>query len=1543
MDGQVITIITTGTNSDTFVGTYDNSIITYHIYENSVDVTSNYIVTTSTGTLEITKRDVTIKPIDYTKVYDGALLNINTPEIIKGSIVETQNIYIWTTGSNSANVGIYDNVIYSYQILDEYLIDTTTNYNITLEFGKLEITPRPIEIHTVDSSKVYDGYELYQINLLYDEASLVEGHMIVVVTYATIINVGEVTNEVSITIIDGDQIIVDGNYDITLVFGMLKITPRPLIVKPMFAEKEYDDETFNSEGYVLVDDTTLANHQTIKLSTSGTKNNTDHGTYINEILQLNIYQDDLDVTSNYDISFETENIVIHQRQITIQTASEEIIYNGNPLVNKTYEVIYNSFVDNHHVEIFNAPSITNVGNILNDYEIIIRNTEKDVTFNYDVTYVYGLLEVLPRPVDVMPEYASKIYDDTFFNHSNPIVTGLYGLVDGHTIYIETSGVYDTTDVGIYENKVLTAIIYNDDEDVTYNYDITFIIGYLEILHRHIRILTSSADKIYDGIELLSLDFEYIDSEPVAWHYDAILDNASITNVSMMDNHLNIQIFSSIDDRNVTNNYVITYEYGQLEITPRPIEITTQSSSFVYDGMVHEYLEYSISKGNLVLDHFTEVTTYTQIVNVGEVTNKLQISIFDGTLLNVTDNYDMSYVYGSLEVTPRPVTFETDSKDKVYDGKALNAPYLNLVEGTLVLGHDYFITMHTEITDVSKVDNIIEVSIFEGSTDVTTNYLITYIYGNLEVTPRLITIAPMFGTKVYDDEVFNYSIGYAPNSEELVNGHDIYIETSGVYHTTDVGIYMNEITSYQILDGQNDVTSNYDVTIMSGTLEITHRYITVASMDSEKIYDGLALFEETHEIVSGSLVKSHTTKVIDRNSIENVSIESNDIIIEIYRDGYNVTSNYIINYEYGQLEVKPRPITIQTASETKVYDGTPLFNHSYEIILGNLVGNHQTILVDDTKLTNVDKVDNELRIIILNELEDLTYNYVITYEYGQLEITPRPIEITTQSSTFVYDGMVHEYLEYSISKGNLVLDHFTEVTTYTQIVNVGEVTNKLQISIFDGTLLNVTDNYDMSYVYGSLEVTPRPVTFETDSKDKVYDGKALNAPYLNLVEGTLVLGHDYFITMYTEITDVSKVDNIIEVSIFDGSTDVTTNYLITYIYGSLEVTPRLITIAPMFGTKVYDDEVFNYSIGYAPNSEELVNGHDIHIETSGVYHTTDVGIYMNEITSYQILDGQNDVTSNYDVTIMSGTLEITHRYITVASMDSEKIYDGLALFEETHEIVSGSLVKSHTTKVIDRNSIENVSIESNDIIIEIYREGYNVTSNYIINYEYGQLEVKPRPITIQTASETKVYDGTPLFNHSYEIILGNLVGNHQTILVDDSKLTNVDKIDNELRIIILNDSEDLTYNYVITYEYGQLEITPRPITFETDSKDKVYDGTVLNAPNLNLIDGTFVLEHNYMITMYTQITDVSKVDNIIEVSIFDGSTDVTINYLITYRYGSLEVIPRKISVLTGSKTKAYDGTPLFYHNIHVLTGSLVLDHQFNIIEDSKIIDVGQIKK
>ena len=192
------------------------------------------------------------------------------------------------------------------------------------------------------------------------------------------------------------------------------------------------------------------------------------------------------------------------------------------------------------------------------------------------------------------------------------------------------------------------------------------------------------------------------------------------------------------------------------------------------------------------------------------------------------------------------------------------------------------------------------------------------------------------------------------------------------------------------------------------------------------------------------------------------------------------------------------------------------------------------------ITNVGTADNvviEDSVVISNGVKDVTANYNITFIKGVLEVVPRPICVVTKGNTWEYDATEHYNLVYDAPfyyEGEdwgvttpptpaLVLDHYLEVVDYAKITDVGEKNNEIRFKVLDGSLADVTYNYDIILSMGKLIVTPINIVLESNSNTWDYDG------YYHYDEGfkyssakRVLENHTIVVVERTEIRNATQV-------------------------------------------------------------------------------------------------------------------------------------------------------------------------------------------------------------------------------------------------------------------------------------------------------------------------------------------------------------------------------------------------------------------------------------
>ena len=117
---------------------------------------------------------------------------------------------------------------------------------------------------------------------------------------------------------------------------------------------------------------------------------------------------------------------------------------------------------------------------------------------------------------------------------------------------------------------------------------------------------------------------------------------------------------------------------------------------------------------------------------------------------------------------------------------------------------------------------------------------------------------------------------------------------------------------------------------------------------------------------------------------------------------------------------------------------------------------------------------------------------------------------------------------------------------------------------------------------------------------------------------------------------------------------------------------------------------------------------------------------------------------------------------------------------------------------------------------------------------GVTRMKKTELTFSTDHMEVLYDGTPVTNHRWHLISGEVAQGHQLSVTVTGEQTEVGRSPNTVEIVITDQSGvDVTGDYKIHYALGTLKVNPREITITSASAEKVYDGIALTAPEFEI--------------------------------------------------------------------------------------------------------------
>lgn len=621
-----------------------------------------------------------------------------------------------------------------------------------------------------------------------------------------------------------------------------------------------------------------------------------------------------------------------------------------------------------------------------------------------------------------------------------------------------------------------------------------------------------------------------------------------------------------------------------------------------------------------------------------------------------------------------------------------------------------------------------------------------------------------------------------------------------------------------------------------------RKLVLKANDAKKTYDGKALTgtDAGYEIISGQLKDGDRLEVTYSGSQKDVGETVNHIVrAVVYRGEENVTSQYAFApFKDGKLEVTPAIVTMQSASATKTYDGTPLTKTDEMVITGFADG--EGVVCDDfASQTDVGSTSNtfEYRAASGTKLS----NYDIKPEniqYGTLTVKPitTPIVVTASKLSKVYDGKPLTGETYAVSGDeNLVAGDQLVVKLSGSITNVGTVTNQIAVCKVMRGNTDVTANYTIGTHDGTLTVMPRQITLTSATKQKPYDGQPLmdQTVTATAAEGTYAPfadGEGLVYNVTGSQLDEGSSANTFTYTAKEG-TDLA-NYEITKVVGELTVTKNAnqIVIVANSNSKKYDGTPLTDS-GYTYTTGILADGDVLTATVEGTI--TNVGETANKVTGYVVKRGDQDVTKNYTFgESMPGKLEITKRDVTITSGSSKRAYNGQPLTNsETTVTGTGFVAGEEPTSYDVTGTITNVGEAANTFT---YNLPANVSAdNYDIKLVEGKLEITPVTAQIQITadSDSKVYNGTALVKNSATYTQGILAeGDRLETTVEGSQLGKGESANTVKSYKVLNAAnEDVTGNYTFAESIpGKLTVTARPITITAASDSKKYDGTPLTA-------------------------------------------------------------------------------------------------------------------
>jgi hypothetical protein len=411
--------------------------------------------------------------------------------------------------------------------------------------------------------------------------------------------------------------------------------------------------------------------------------------------------------------------------------------------------------------------------------------------NYQLTFVSNKLTVTKRPLIIAPIAATKVYGnpDTGFPYalngtsyaSTDAMTGVFGRPAGENV-----GTYALT-IGNKRPISITTF-----EDMSSNYDITFISNNLTITKRPLIFHPVPATKVYgnadptypymlDGTSVapdegITGTFGRTEGEDVGTY--------ALTLGTKRPVNINTGVFT-------IDNYTISFVSDNLTITPRTLNIYANAQSKDYgdtDPVLTTYIQGSLREGDAL--------TGALVRAAGE--NAGTYAITKGTLA-LNSNYSYTFTGESLTINKKTINVSANAKSKTY-GDA--DPALDYTHSALISGDGF-----TGALTRAAGENFGTYAISQGTLALSNNYTLNFTGADLSIGRKTIHVTASAKSKTYGDA--DPALTYT--ADALANGESF----TGAL-TRQAG---ENAGTYAITQGTLALNSNYDVAYISDNLTI----------------------------------------------------------------------------------------------------------------------------------------------------------------------------------------------------------------------------------------------------------------------------------------------------------------------------------------------------------------------------------------------------------------------------------------------------------------------------------------------------------------------------------------------------------------------------------------------------------------------------------------------------------------------------------------------------------------------------------------------------
>ena len=779
--------------------------------------------------------------------------------------------------------------------------------------------------------------------------------------------------------------------------------------------------------------------------------------------------------------------------------------------------------------------------------------------------------------------------------------------------------------------------------------------------------------------------------------------------------------------NVTDGYQAITPIDEVVVT-----ITGNSNTTAYDGEEHSVSGYEVKISNPLYkesDFTFSGTAEAALTNAGTATMGLAAEQFANTngnfakvTFNVTDGYQtITPINATVTITGANNTADYDGEEHSVSGYTATAN-----TGLYDVTKDFTFsgTAAAARTDAGTTNMGLAADQFANTNPnfATVTFNVTDGYQKIEQIDAVVTISGANNTADYDGEEHSVSGYTATANTELYDvTKDFTFSGTAAAARTDAGTTNMNLASGQFANTNGNFKSvTFNVTDGYQTITPIDAVVTISGANNTADYDGeehsVSGYTATADTRLYDVTKDFTFNGTAAAARTDAGTTNMNLTAEQFVNTNPNFATVTFNVTDGYQTINPIDVTVTITehSDTVTYNAAEHTVTGYDTAIGNELYKVTDFIFsgnDSVSGTNAGTYDMNLTAADFTNINANFANVTFVIIDGTLTINPKKITITADDKTMIYGD--DEPVLTATTAGLEGSDYIATTQTREAGKDIGTYT--ITATVTPGQ--DITKNYDIELIPGTLTIQPRPVTVTAADKAKVF-GTA--DPALTATVTGMATGESASLIKY-ELSRVTGED-VGEYAIKATGDEAQGNYTVSYVPATLTILPEdavIVTITAKNGTYKYDGTEKDISGYEVEINNELYKATDFTFNGSAELKARNAGTYRTEMKASDFVN-TNANFENVKFIVVNGTLEITKRNVTLTSGSAEKTFDGTPLTNEEITISGDGFVTGEgvNVTVTGRRTTEGES----DNTFTYTMAANTQAGNYDITSEFGKLKV-----------------------------------------------------------------------------------------------------------------------------------------------------------------------------------------------------------------------------